>query len=53
MGTVNNRRGFASTETSPVAGYDDSTVNSDGFVWNALVYDGKILRYAPTRPWIA
>jgi L-arabinonolactonase len=46
-GTVSNRRGFASTETSQIGGYDGSTVDSEGFLWNALVYDGKIVRYAP------
>ena len=47
MGKVSNRRSFASIETSPVGGYDGSTVDSEGFLWNALVYDGKIVRFAP------
>ena len=44
---MSNRRSFASVKTSPVGGYDGSTVDSEGFLWNALVYDGKIVRFAP------
>jgi L-arabinonolactonase len=46
-GTVSNRRRFATIDTSPVGGFDGSTVDSEGGLWNALVYDGKIVRYAP------
>jgi L-arabinonolactonase len=38
-GAVSNRRNFASTETSSVGGYDGSTVDAEGYLWNALVYD--------------
>ena len=37
----------ATTETSPVGGFDGSTVDAEGGVWNALVYDGKIVRFTP------
>jgi sugar lactone lactonase YvrE len=46
-GAVSNRRGFATIETSPTGGFDGSTVDSEGGLWNALVYDGKVVRYAP------
>lgn len=45
-GTVSNRRTFARLETLTGAA-DGSTVDSDGFVWNAQVFDGLIVRYAP------
>lgn len=46
-GTVSNRRTFASVDTSNGGAADGSTVDSEGYLWNALVYDGKIVRYAP------
>ncbi len=46
-GTVSNRRDFGTTETSAVGGFDGSTVDAEGGVWNALVYDGKIVRFTP------
>jgi sugar lactone lactonase YvrE len=46
-GTVSNRRDFGTTETSVVGGFDGSTVDAEGGVWNALVYDGKIVRFTP------
>lgn len=46
-GTVENRRAFATIERSPTGGFDGSTVDAEGGVWNALVYDGKVVRYAP------
>jgi L-arabinonolactonase len=46
-GTVAGRRRFATFATSPVGGYDGSTVDSEGGVWNVVVYDGKIVRYTP------
>lgn len=46
-GAVSNRRGFASAETSSVGGYDGSTVDTEGYLWNVLVYDGKLVRFAP------
>ena len=46
-GAVSNRRSFATIDRSPVGGFDGSTVDAEGGLWNALVYDGKIVRYAP------
>lgn len=49
-GSVSNRRTFATTERSPVGGFDGTTVDSEGGVWNALVYDGKIVRFNSDGP---
>jgi sugar lactone lactonase YvrE len=46
-GAVSNRRTFATIEKSPIAGFDGSTVDAQGGVWNAVVFDGKVVRYAP------
>jgi sugar lactone lactonase YvrE len=50
-GTLANKRVFAKTRaTDPGAKYavpDGSTVDAEGCVWNALVYGGEIVRYAP------
>jgi sugar lactone lactonase YvrE len=46
-GAVRNRRSFATIDRSPVGGFDGSTVDAQGGLWNALVYDGKIVRFAP------
>ncbi len=45
-GSPSNRRIFASTRDD--AGFaDGSTVDSEGFVWNAQVISGDLIRYAP------
>lgn len=46
-GAIGNRRNFATIETSETGGFDGSTVDSEGGLWNALVFDGKVVRYAP------
>lgn len=46
-GAVSNRRTFATVDTSGGGAADGSTVDSDGYLWNALVYDGRLVRYAP------
>ncbi len=46
-GAVSNRRTFAKVDTSRGGASDGSTVDAEGFVWNAQVYDGKLVRYAP------
>jgi sugar lactone lactonase YvrE len=46
-GSVANRRDFASLPADGVPGCDGSTVDAEGFVWNAEVYGGRLLRYAP------
>lgn len=46
-GRVSNRRTFAKVDTSEGGAADGSTVDAEGYVWNALVYGGKLVRYAP------
>jgi L-arabinonolactonase len=46
-GSVANRRTFVKVDTSRGGAADGSTVDAEGHVWNALVYDGRIVRYAP------
>jgi L-arabinonolactonase len=45
-GSLSNRRLFASTAQD--AGFaDGSTVDAEGYVWNAQVISGDLIRYAP------
>ena len=46
-GSVSGRRTFARVDTSGGGAADGSTVDAEGFLWNAQVYDGKLVRYAP------
>jgi sugar lactone lactonase YvrE len=46
-GEVANRRTFVKVDTSRGGAADGSTVDAEGYLWNALVYDGRIVRYAP------
>lgn len=46
-GAVSNRRTFVVLDRGPVGAADGSTVDAEGFLWNAQVYDGKLVRYAP------
>jgi len=46
-GAATNRRVFARVDTSKGGAADGSTVDAEGFLWNALVYDGRLVRYAP------
>jgi L-arabinonolactonase len=46
-GAVSNRRTFTTLDTSTGGAADGSTVDAEGFLWNAQVYDGKVIRYAP------
>lgn len=46
-GAVFNRRTFAKVDGSNGGAADGSTVDAEGFLWNALVYDSKLLRFAP------
>jgi len=46
-GGVSNRRTFATVDTSGGGAADGATVDAEGCVWSALVYDGKLVRYAP------
>lgn len=45
-GSVSNRRVFATLQTEAGAA-DGSTVDAEGYVWNAQIFDGKLVRYAP------
>jgi sugar lactone lactonase YvrE len=46
-GSVSNRRTFAKVDTSRGGAADGSTVDSEGCLWNAQVYDAKLIRYTP------
>ncbi|WP_395306814.1 SMP-30/gluconolactonase/LRE family protein [Mycobacterium sp. AMU20-3851] len=46
-GAVADRRTFATVDTSTGGAADGATVDADGYLWQALVYGGKIIRYAP------
>jgi L-arabinonolactonase len=46
-GNVANRRTFTSIDTSGGGAADGATVDSEGFLWSAQVYTGKLIRFAP------
>lgn len=46
-GAATNRRTFTKVDTSTGGAADGATVDAEGFLWQALVYGGKIIRYAP------
>lgn len=46
-GGVSNKRTFAKVDGSGGGAADGSTVDAEGCLWNALVYDGKLVRYRP------
>lgn len=46
-GAISNRRVFARIDRATGAGTDGSTVDSEGYLWNSLVFVGRIVRYAP------
>jgi sugar lactone lactonase YvrE len=46
-GNVSNRRTFTSIDTSTGGAADGATVDAEGCLWSAQVYDGKLVRYAP------
>lgn len=46
-GSISNRRTFAEVDDSHGGAADGATVDSEGYYWMALVYDGRICRYAP------
>ncbi len=45
-GDISNKRVFASTEDEPGLA-DGSTVDEEGYLWNAQVISGDLVRYAP------
>jgi L-arabinonolactonase len=46
-GDATNRSVFTSVDTSRGGAADGATVDSEGYLWQALVYSGVIVRYAP------
>jgi sugar lactone lactonase YvrE len=46
-GAVSNRRTFCKVDRSGGGAADGSTVDAEGCLWNAQVYDGKVVRYTP------
>lgn len=46
-GEATNRRTFAKVDTSKGGAADGATVDAEGCLWSALVYDGRIVRYTP------
>lgn len=46
-GNVSNRRTFTTIDTSTGGAADGATVDAEGCLWSAQVYDGKLVRYAP------
>ncbi len=46
-GSASNRRTFVRLDTSRGGAADGSTVDAEGCLWNAQVYDSKIIRYRP------
>lgn len=47
-GGISNRETFCTVDTSAGGAADGATVDSEGYLWNALVYAGKIVRYSPS-----
>jgi L-arabinonolactonase len=46
-GSATNRRVFAKVDQSEGGAADGCTVDSEGCLWQALVYAGKLVRYSP------
>lgn len=46
-GKVSNRRHFAAVKGDGTGAHDGSTVDAEGYLWNAFVYEGKLARFAP------
>lgn len=46
-GEVTSRRTFTKVDTSGGGAADGATVDSEGYLWQALVYSGTIVRYSP------
>ncbi len=47
-GAASRRRTFVSVDGSRGGAPDGSTIDAEGCLWNALVYDGRIVRYDPS-----
>lgn len=46
-GRVSGRRRFATVDTRGAGAADGATVDAEGCLWQALVYAGQLVRYAP------
>jgi sugar lactone lactonase YvrE len=46
-GSVSRRRTFARIDTPGGGAFDGATVDSEGFIWHAQVFDGLIVRHSP------
>lgn len=46
-GALSNRRTFAKVDGSDGGAADGSTVDAEGYLWTAMVYVGKLVRFAP------
>jgi len=46
-GNATGRRTFVKVDASRGGSPDGATVDAEGFVWSATVFDGRIFRYAP------
>lgn len=46
-GAAGGRRTFVSVDRSGGGGADGATVDAEGCLWSALVYDSKLVRYTP------
>jgi sugar lactone lactonase YvrE len=46
-GSIANRRTFTKEAITPGIATDGSTVDAEGFLWNAQVFASKLCRYAP------
>jgi sugar lactone lactonase YvrE len=46
-GAISNKRTFCTLEGKNFKSSDGSTVDAEGCLWNAQVYEGNLVRYAP------
>ncbi|HAZ54165.1 MAG TPA: calcium-binding protein [Franconibacter helveticus] len=46
-GDISRERVFCKVDRSEGGAADGATVDSEGYLWNALVYAGKLVRYTP------
>jgi L-arabinonolactonase len=46
-GSIINRRDFVSAPSDRGGAPDGATVDAEGYLWSATVFDGRICRYAP------
>jgi L-arabinonolactonase len=46
-GGISNKRTFTTLQGKAFKSSDGATVDADGYLWNAQVYEGNLVRYAP------